>query len=397
MEQNNTNSQNSNINKDDKHRLLTFVLLCAYYILSCMYLPLATLISLGTWLSAASALGVCVLSGVVLAKIAGSFKPFVFYAVTVALFAVFGGSFLPMSLLVAFVTGTCVYAYLINEKYSSFIYILPAIAPIVCVFAIGGVMGAVLALLNLPAAAFLAFSIKSKHSRISAVCRISVGICAMLVALLAVSVYKYAGAISISALKTSINAARAYLISAMSTVVNEMSTVLGMDIASLGAENLPELLVGSLFNLLPGIIIMASNILAYIIHSLYLSANYSLTPERRKESLPMLAFDMSVVSATVYILALILSLVLTSGASALYGTAAQNILLILAPGLVMTALAGVRVLSMHKGPSCLGTLLYFALIFMIASLSPIVIAMVALGGAILIIISHIARAKHREN
>ncbi len=394
MENNNTNSQNLNENNAQGRSLPIFMLLCAYYILACIYLPLSTLVGLGDWFAAASALGVCVLACVALSKIAGSFKPFVFYAITVAIFALLGGSFLPISLIVAFVSGTCVYAYLVNRWASPLVWIIPAIPPIICSLAVGKALGAALSLITLPAALLLAYAVRKKRSRVSAVCMISSGICAMLVLLIGIAVYKYTGDISIAAIKSSIEAARAYLTAVFESVMTEMTSLIGSTMSLIDTEAMPSLMVGVLFNLLPAIIITASNILAYIIHSLYISANYSMSQEKHKEAIPMLTFDMSAVSAVVYIAALILSLTLTSGNAAIYGTAAQNILLILAPGLVMTALAGVHMLSMRKGPSCLGTLLYLALIFMIATLSPIVILAVALGGAILIIASHISRAKH---
>ena len=88
---------------------------------------------------------------------------------------------------------------------------------------------------------------------------------------------------------------------------------------------------------------------------------------------------------------------LVSDNLALYGTAAENLMLILAPGLVLTALAGVKALTSRKGPSCLGALAYMLLIFLVASLSPYIIFTVALGGAILIILAHINKRKASSN
>ena len=111
----------------------------------------------------------------------------------------------------------------------------------------------------------------------------------------------------------------------------------------------------------------------------------------------MLSFEMSLTSSIVYIASLVFSLLLVSESLALWGTAAENIALVLAPGLILTALAGIRALSMRKGPSCLGTLLYLGVIFMLASLSGIVIMLVALVGAVLNIVAHIAKRKSQSN
>ena len=72
-------------------------------------------------------------------------------------------------------------------------------------------------------------------------------------------------------------------------------------------------------------------------------------------------------------------------------------MLILIPGLILTALAGIRMLTMRKGPSCLGTLVYMGSIFLIASLSPAVIIAASVLGAILIIITNIAKAKAEKD
>ena len=101
-----------------------------------------------------------------------------------------------------------------------------------------------------------------------------------------------------------------------------------------------------------------------------------------KEALPMLVFDMSIHSAFLFLLALVLSFALASEKTAMYGAVAENLMVILLPGYVITALAALRAFVTKRSPSCLGTLLYFFVIFMIASLSYPVIITTAVVGAI---------------
>ena len=124
---------------------------------------------------------------------------------------------------------------------------------------------------------------------------------------------------------------------------------------------------------------------------------YFANEKDREQITPMLSFDMSLASAIVYILAVITSLFFTSGRVEIAGAVAENVVIVLAPGLVITALSVIRAFMTKKGPSCLGTLGYFGIILMLASFSPIAIGCVALAGAILLICSHIAAHTANKN
>ncbi len=393
----NNNNHLTALNKSAKP-YLTFALLALFYIFACVYVPLALFVSMGQWLSAVLALGICVFAGIALYKMTGSFKPLIGYAVIVGFFAFFGGAFLPMSLLVSFVTSCVVYAYLIKLKQSATVWGLPIIAALLSLLITQSAMGVCLSLLSLPAAFMLALSIKNKVSRVGAVCRISAGICISALLTLATALYNLYGTIDIETVKRLIDSAKEQMSLMLTDMLGELQAILGEIVVSVDSESLVAMLVSSVFNLLPAVLITISNIVAYIIHSLYITSQYSMSEEAHNEAKDMLSFDMSIVSAIIYIAATVLSFVLVSPTAAIYGTVAQNIVLILIPGLVMTALAFVRALSIAKGPSCLGTLLYFVLIFLIAGLNPIVLMAVALAGAVFIILSHIAQYKkeHRK-
>ncbi len=400
MENKNRNTDNSFEKNTDKKntraKLPTVLLVCIGYVLACAYVPLFVYVDLGTWFTLVSALGMCVLCAAVMSRIAGSAKPVMSYILAVAVFSLFCGMLLPMALISAVVSGTCMYTYLLREKRSASIWGLPVAALVIVTLVTGRMMSALLSLATLPASIILSYSVKNKLSRISAVCRISAGICLSAVLIAAVGIYRYAGELSVRVVLELIDSARAALIAIMDETLTDVGAVLRMDLGVLGIENFAETAVSALFNLLPAMIITVSNICAYVIHSLYLSANFLADRNKSKDALPMFAFDMSLASAIIYVASLVLSLVLTAPSLAIYGTAAQNLLLILAPGLILTALAGIRMLTVRKGPSCFGTLAYMLLVFMLLSFSPIVIMATALGGAILIIVSHIAMARSTQ-
>ncbi len=351
---------------------------------------------MGEWLSLAAAIALCVLGGAALSRMAGSFKPIAGFAIVVAIFVFLGGAVLPMALLVAFASASCIYAGLLLERKSWIRWILPAIPLVIAGVLTRSPSGALFALATVPCSAMLALSINKKYDRVGAICRISAGICGFAAAIFAVGVYSFAGELSLSAARDLIDSAKTGLTLMLDGAMTEMSEMLGGELAGLDVTNVTELAVSAVFNLLPAIVITLANIAAYVIHSLFMSV-YFTTDEQRKQALPMMAFEMSLTSAVVYIAALILSLVLVSDGAALYGTAAENVMLVLAPGLILTALAGIRVLTLRKGPSCLGTLLYLGVIFMLASLSPYVIMAVALVGAVLTVVAHIVKSKVKKN
>ena len=388
------NSENiKNIDGGEKKQGLTFMLLGLCYTVACVYLPLAVSVNMGEWLTLAVALGICALGGFALTRMAGSFKPIAGFVIIISIFVVLGGAVLPMALLVAFASAACAYAWLLLNRPSLPVWVLPVLPAAIGIALTRDASGALFALATLPCSHALAFSIKNKLQRVSAICRISAAMCAFIAVAFIFTVYSFTGEISFSAARELIDVAKVELTLMLDGAVGEMSEFLGVDTASL---DVAELAVGAAFNLLPAIVITVANVAAYLIHSLFMSV-YFTTDEQRKQALPMLSFEMSLTSSIVYVASLAISLLLVSESLALWGTAAENIALVLAPGLILTALAGIRALSMRKGPSCLGTLLYLGVIFMIASLSGIVIMLVALVGAVLNIVAHIAKRKSQSN
>lgn len=385
MKQNNSNQQ---VQRQGNASLATVALLCLSYTLLCIYPSLLIHTVSGEWLSAVLGLSACAVAVFALFKIAGSFKPISGFVFIAGLFLLFGNAIFPVALFVSLVAAACIYAWLLLKGGAPFALATPAIPLVICAAVTRNAVLSAMSLIPLLCALCLAYAVKTKKGRVGATCVISAGICLAVASAFVYAAYSLSGEISAAAIRSMIDYGKIQLTAAVNNVLAEMNNMLG---TGLDVTNMAEVMVSSTFNLLPAIIIVVANVFAYIMHSLFLSVCY-VTDDDRKQALDLFKFDMSLTSAIVYVSALVLAAVLSSGSSALFGAAAENLVLVLAPGLVLTALAGIRALTVKKA-SCLSTLLYFGIIFMLASFSMVVISLVALVGAAFIIVAHISRSK----
>lgn len=365
------------------------LLLCLYYVLACVYIPLCSFLSVGETAVSVISLVICVLSLLALGRAAGTFKAVIGYAVILGIFMFFGGGLTILGMFSAFTTATCIYSHLLLKRSSPIIWGIPAIPLVVALLTVGNATSAVIALAPLPAALMLTWAMKEGVGRVSAVCRISSGICLVAAAVFACSVYSAYGDISLSLCKQAIDAVKTVMTDAMIAIFAELESTLGEEMAIGNAEEIVRYAVGVAFNVLPAMIIIVANVVSYIIHSMMLSIEY-VSLEDKKEAMPMMAFEMSIVSAIVFFLALALTFILNNE---MYSAAAENVMLVLMPGLILTALSGLRALFAAKGPSCLGSMVYVLAIFMVATLNYVVLITASAIGAVLIIISNVAQAK----
>ena len=381
----------------DKKPLAERLTLCLYFVLACSYVPLCLFLDINGVAASAISLAVCVLGVFAMSRAAGTFKAVIGFAIILGLFLFFGGSLVPAGIFSAFASAACVYAHMHLRSPSPFLWGLPLIPLIITLLTVGSLSAAAISLITLLPALALVYSIKNSLGRVGAICRISAGICVMTVVTFLLAVYSSFGEISFASVKQTVDAAKGLTEQMLVAVAHEAESALGAsDALPINIEETVSYATGLAFNVLPAVIVIFANMIGYILHSMMLSIEY-VTVEDKKKALPMMAFEMSVVSAVVFLVSLVLSLILTSGKSELYGAAAENIMFILIPGLVLTALGGLRVLTMKKGPSCLGTLVYMGAIFLIASLNSFVLIAVSVAGAILIIVSHVAQAKSEKS
>ena len=304
------------------------------------------------------------------------------------------GAVLPVSLFTAFTSAVCIYALLLTKYRSPILWGLPILPLAVSLVFLGGIAGAFVSVVTLPCTLLLTYSVSKKLDRISTICRMSLGICAVIGIGFLITLYSLYGSISMEITRDFMDAMRTAITSSLISATDKMAELMNTTDIPLGDLNAyVAVAVSSTFNLLPALIIVTANVLCYFIHSMFLGL-YAVTDEERKQVIPMLTFDMSLISAIVYLTALILSFALVSDKVALWGAVAENMMLILAPGLILTALGALKMLTTRKGPSCFGSIIYMLVIFSLLSLSAPTIIIVSAAGAVVIIISHVARAKN---
>ena len=377
-----------------KNLILT-TLLSLYVVFAALYTPLSILFVNNELILTAISVIACGLSIVALTFAAGSFKSILGYAITIIALTFFGASPYPISLIASYIGGVCVYSYLLIRHKSAFLYGVPAIAPILLVLLIVRYpIYIVLSVAWIPCSLLLTYAVKKRLDRVSAVCHISFGICIAIVVFLSIFVYLLHGSITPSAFRAFIDELKLQTISIMHALMDEMTKTVGeMPVDLTGYI---ETAVITVFNLIPAIIIIVGNIGAYIIHSTLLSVTYNAEKDREK-LLPMLSFEMSFISAILFSVSLILSFVLTTNDTAFYGAVAENLMLVLAPGLILTALGALRMLTTRNGPSCLGSIIYFGVIMMLCSLSLPAIFICSIAGAVIVVLSHIAKWRSKKD
>lgn len=361
------------------------VLFSLLYIVACVFIPLIISIDLGEWLPDAISLALAITSVVAFSKISKGFKYVFPYAAILCISAFLGGGFVLAGIIASIACTVCLFAYLCFKSSAYVTVALPAIAYIPALAITRDPVAATVVFFSLPAAMLTVYAIKKKKPKVSAICHMCAGFCLSLAVMVAVAIYNFAGSISPDSITSFFESAKL----AVTSTLKEAFAVIGesasdiIDISAFGLDfdTIIENVVTVSFNLLPAIAVIIFNALSYLLHSIALTLLFA-NDEDKEAVRPMLIFDMSIHSAFIFLIALILSFALVSPKVAMYGAVAENLAVILIPGYVLTALAALRAFATQRAPSCLGVLLYFFVIFMIASLSYPVIIATAVGGAI---------------
>ena len=127
MKENPINDIKQDGSKSESLRLLDILLLCFSYTLACVYIPLtAAFITNGIALTSIAA-GICVVSALVLARAARSFKAIIGYSVILAMLTFLSGSVILSSYLAALTLAASALALLLLRCRSFFVYLIPAI------------------------------------------------------------------------------------------------------------------------------------------------------------------------------------------------------------------------------------------------------------------------------
>lgn len=197
-------------------------------------------------------------------------------------------------------------------------------------------------------------------TRVGVICATSLALGLSLGAMILLSVYRHLGTLDPTVLAEALEAFRLNLIDQI--VSTEIPT------EGLNREALEELeslfsyssvsnMVNGIFNTLPAMAVVTVNLIAAAVQMIQHAAlrtfgfEESVTPRVK-------AYHMSLISCIVFILAYLVSLLEGTETSTLAGTVAQNVYIILLPGLAMAGMLRITKGLVRKGPRGMGCLFF---------------------------------------
>jgi hypothetical protein len=244
----------------------------------------------------------------------------------------------------------------------------------------------------------LCVSFKKKKQRVASVCTMAIAFALPVLLIFAVWLFMEDGSLSVYTLKLFFESLREGLISEVSAVLIEASSQIGAELgAEINAIDIAAIIrytFSTVFNFLPSIFLIVVFVMCYIIHSLYISLVSPITDDKG-EIFNALTYKMSVASAIVFLLAFVAALVLDYEGLHVYATAAQNIYVLLFPGLSLITFSFVGTLAKGPNASCFGAILYIAMFALLLFATGIVLVISAFAGAV-IVIAMAAKRKAEE-
>lgn len=344
-----------------------------------------------------------VLGIMVCAKLTASIKPLIPYCVITGLILFMGANLTVSSAIAVSLLLFAASAYLLRNKFWG-LAILAAIASSAITYVLTkNVLLALTSTVFLPTAIALYLSFEKKMHRVNAVCAISVTLGISLTLLFLVWLYTKEGSISLSVLRNFFDTLREGLTTSISNALVQASAQLEATISATDALALTTSALALVFNLFPAIATILLFVISYVTHSLYVSI-VAHTVDDNNEIMHAISFKMSVTSAILFLVAYFGALILDYEGLSLYATAAQNIYLMLFPGLSLITFGFIGHLSKSKGASCLTSFIYFAIFGLIlfvpgiaASIAGGVISISAFVGAVLVIISAVKNRSNNKN
>lgn len=213
-------------------------------------------------------------------------------------------------------------------------------------------------------------------TRVGVICATSLALGLSLLAVTALLLYHTLGTLSPDALAVELeNLREALIVDITSAEIPEgLDPELVAELEQLLTRSGAENMVNSVFNLLPAIFVVVANVLAAVAQ---MALHATLRTFRMESSLTprVRAFHMSLISCLVFFAAYLVAFFENANSSTLTGTVAQNIYIILMPGLALAGMIRVTTALTRKGPRGMGCL--FFLVFLIPCLfifAPFVLA-----------------------
>ena len=288
-------------------------------------------------------------------------------------------SFLPVALLIAVMFAIGLGAAALLHAKRPFVIACFAGAFLLSLFATMSVLRACVILPLVLCAVLLAVTTEKKMRRTSAVCLVAGVLLFLMVAIVLLAVRAATGAIEASFFAELISEVHAQLL----TAFKESIAMLDPSVRPLYTEYVFNGAFDSVLCTLPTIIILSAVILVFLAQSLLfalcVSTDYSKKMTERGS-----VFVLSPVTAALYLVAALLSVmlpILTNDARAVVVTA-ENITLLLMPGLVLVGCFGIRGF-LEKNASCMNVWLILAIALAFFYLGSTLLYIVALIGVYL--------------
>lgn len=372
------------------------------YLLIAFYAPIALFFDIYTTPLQVISIAAAAASIIIFAKLSRSTKTAVSYSlILVAAFAFVGPVI--CGLIASFIGSVCALSYSLIKAKNLQIKLF-AIAPsLVAYLAASALLGnfvfSLVSLAHIPAALALGYAFSKGVDRVSSICRTSAAI--MLTAIIPASVYfilKYGTDLSVlSTIIESLKESTTNLLADTLYMLYSEMTELGISMSMTDATDLSTYAVNAAFNLLPALIVIIANLISFALQSMLTSILIVGETDKAKIT-KMVVFEMSLISAIVFLISFIAMFALSTSGISVWAVTAENIALILMPGLLFSAFAAFRGFIFIKSRSCFGVILYLVSIMMIFYIPTVIIPLASFAGAVLIILNNISkyRANHKK-
>ena len=331
-------------------------------------------------------------------KLTGASRPIVPFCIISGVLIFFSSPTATLGAAVpVFFSSVVLSAYLIREKMAPLALVSGLLGAIITYFLTGSPFSALVSLLFIPLSVVLHFVFKKGKHRVSAVCSMSFALGAPIVAIFLSWVAVKDGGMSFEIIKNFFDTLRDGLIKVLAQSLVTSTQQLGEAAISIAdATTLTSEIITTAFNLLPALFIILLFVSTYLIHSLYISV---ITPtlENKEEILNAITFKMSTMSAVFFLLSFIISLILQKSQPQI-SVVTQNLYTIFYPGLTMVTFGYISSFTKGEHASCMGSILYMAMLGLVCFLTDIALLVASIAGAILIIVFAIrSRSKNTDN
>lgn len=364
-------------------RILIFVFYTAFSV----YLAAAPMFSLRPAAEGLLAAAFILFGAVLQVRLIGSFSGSLGYSVTVLTIALISGSWHLAALVGVLITAACSLGWLCLTDPSPFLGIPPLLAYLLTALVLRDPVLALAALLPLPCALTLAEILRRQIDRVGAICRLALTLAGTVAVFGLLLIGSRFGIPSPALLREGVAIARRSVTAEVMAYLQTTGLPHGVngDIASYATS-----LVNTAFHYLPALTVLLFTLLGWLLHSamMRVARGHSLP---RLVSVRMMSFDMSIASAVLYGVSLLLSHLPCTGKAAIFPLLCANLCLCLIPGMMMTARIATDFLLWRQIPSCLGSLFYLILFFLFFAAPAVMIPLFASFGAGVILVSGIRR------